>query len=165
MGEGQRLLKHSLHQRNRAINTSAVKNSTKQYAVKHLEFFFKVIVNVQLFGRNIKILHVIYRYQSLLKGRSSENRLQVTFCKGHLHLKRKSPFVLVSPAMYQEEEDDSKLQENLLSEGGMHLNLHHNLVFVYPVLLGDNPPTPHPTPNLPSPPMASLPQHLPFIFS
>ena len=44
--------------------------------------------------------------------------------------------------MYQEEEDDSKLQENLLSEGGKPLNLHHNLVFVYPVLLGDNPPHP-----------------------
>ena len=41
--------------------------------------------------------------------------------------------------MCQEVEDDSELQENLLSEGGGYLNMHHNLVFVYPILLGDNP--------------------------
>ena len=52
--------------------------------------------------------------------------------------------------MYQEEEDDSKLQDSLISEGGTHLNLYNNFTLVYFTLPGNNPHHHHDWPPFPN---------------
>lgn len=62
---------------------------------------------------------------------------QTPFCKRHLHVYQKSPFVTVSPSLYQEEEGGCRSLEILLSGGeGRELNLHNNLTVHYWVFPG-----------------------------
>ena len=45
--------------------------------------------------------------------------------------KKKSPIVRISPSLYQEEKDDSKCPETLISGESMDLNLHNSLPLTF----------------------------------
>lgn len=51
------------------------------------------------------------------------------FYKRYLHLQGKSPYVIVSSSLYQEEKDDSKSLETVINEEGRDLNLYNYTLF------------------------------------
>lgn len=77
-----------------------------------------------------------------------KTKYELPFCKKHLHLQGKSPFVRMSPSMYQEEKDGSKSLETLISGEGRDLNLHNNLTFLYWDFSWSPPATGHPQPPM-----------------
>lgn len=69
--------------------------------------------------------------------RNSENSLSyLFFCKGNLHLQRKSPLVRGLPLCTRKIKDDFKSQKILISGERTHLKLHNKLsLFTVPFLV------------------------------
>lgn len=65
--------------------------------------------------------------------------LKLSFRKGHLYLQGKSPFVMVSPFLHEEEKNDSKFLYTFINGEGKDLNLYNNLILVHSAFSGNLP--------------------------